>query len=828
MHALKAYRDPAKGLPDLLDWAALIESGFVQGKNGSLMAGFFYRGHDIASSTEAERNYITGRVNAAFSRLGSGWVTWHDAVRLPAAAYPPPEASHFPDAISRLIDEERRERFLAEGKHFESEYALLFYYLPPLRRHTRIQDFVWEEDPAAEKKKPADQVLAYFRKTLEDVEDALGDVVKLRRMQSYRVTDAFHQDHLQDELVNYLNFCLTGDETPVNIPPCGMYMDAYIGGKELWTGDTPRIGNRYVCCVAIEGFPHESYPNILEILEHLPIAYRWSTRMIYLDAHEAIQELKKYRRKWKQKVRGFWAQVFRTSGGIVNEDALLMATQSETAINDAHSALVVFGYYTPVIVLMGEDRSQLLENARSITREIQRIGFECRVESVNAMEAWRGALPGHPMPNIRRPLIHTLNLADLVPLSSVWAGHDVNPCPLYPENSPPLLHAATAGATPFRLNLHIGDLGHTLVFGPTGAGKSVLLNLLAAQFRRYQGKGGETATICAFDKGRSMWALVNACGGKHYDIASDQASLAFAPLSFIDSDSDMAWAEEWLGTCYELQTGSPPLPRQREEIHRAVRLMRDEKVDGERSLTDFCLTVQDHELRAALSHYTIDGPLGNLLDSSCDGLHEADFTVFEIDDLMGFGEKNLIPVLLYLFRRFEKSLAGQPALLALDEAWVMLGHPVFREKIREWLKVLRKANCAVVLATQSLSDAVKSGLFDVLIESCPTKILLPNEQADKSGTKDHPGPRDLYTLIGLNETQIEILKTAIKKRHYYYLSPEGRRLFDLGLGAVALAFVGVSDKETLAHLRQLMARYGPNWPFVWLNEKGIPHEALQT
>jgi type IV secretory pathway VirB4 component len=128
------------------------------------------------------------------------------------------------------------------------------------------------------------------------------------------------------------------------------------------------------------------------------------------------------------------------------------------------------------------------------------------------MEAWLGALPGHPLPNIRRPLIHTLNLADLVPLSSVWAGHDVNPCPLYPENSPPLLHAATAGATPFRLNLHIGDLGHTLVFGPTGAGKSVLLNLLAAQFRRYQGKGGETATICAFDKGRSMWALVNACG----------------------------------------------------------------------------------------------------------------------------------------------------------------------------------------------------------------------------------------------------------------------------------------------------------------------------
>ena len=101
---------------------------------------------------------------------------------------------------------------------------------------------------------------------------------------------------------------------------------------------------------------------------------------------------------------------------------------------------------------------------------------------------------------------------------------------------------------------------------------------------------------------------------------------------------------------------------------------------------------------------------------------------------MALGEKNLIPVLLYLFRHFERSLTGAPALLLLDEAWVMLGHPVFREKIREWLKVLRKANCAVVLATQSLSDAVRSGILDVLLESCPTKILLPNEEADKGGS----------------------------------------------------------------------------------------------
>jgi type IV secretory pathway VirB4 component len=195
--------------------------------------------------------------------------------------------------------------------------------------------------------------------------------------------------------------------------------------------------------------------------------------------------------------------------------------------------------------------------------------------------------------------------------------------------------------------------------------------------------------------------------------------------------------------------------------------------------------------------------------------------VFEIEELMGLGEKNLIPVLLYLFRRFEKSLRGQPALLVLDEAWVMLGHPVFREKIREWLKVLRRANCAVVLATQSLSDAVKSGIFDVLVEACPTRILLPNEDADKAGTAQHPGPRDLYAMMGLNDAQIAILKTAVRKRHYYYLSPEGRRLFDLGLGPVALSFVGVSDKDTLARLRAEVARHGPEWPFIWMSKRGV-------
>ena len=188
--------------------------------------------------------------------------------------------------------------------------------------------------------------------------------------------------------------------------------------------------------------------------------------------------------------------------------------------------------------------------------------------------------------------------------------------------------------------------------------------------------------------------------------------------------------------------------------------------------------------------------------------------VFEIEDLMNLGDKNMVPVLTYLFRRIEKALDGSPTILVLDEAWIMLGHPVFRAKIREWLKVMRKANCAVILATQSLSDARNSGILDVLTESCPTKVFLPNSAAEDAGQKE------LYVGMGLNDKQINILKTSEPKRDYYIVSPQGRRKVQLALKSKALAFVGASDKESIARIRELAVEYGPDaWQEAWLRER---------
>ena len=234
-----------------------------------------------------------------------------------------------------------------------------------------------------------------------------------------------------------------------------------------------------------------------------------------------------------------------------------------------------------------------------------------------------------------------------------------------------------------------------------------------------------------------------------------------------------------------------------------------------RTLSEFALTVQDHAIREALKQYTVDGVMGHLLDAEEDGLALSDFTVFEIEDLMNLGEKFALPVLLYLFRRIERALTGQPAVIILDEAWLMLGHPAFREKIREWFKVLRKANCLVLLATQSLSDAANSGILDVIVESTATKIFLPNVYARDEDTAA------LYRRMGLNSRQIEILAGAEPKRHYYYVSEEGRRLYDLALGPLALAFVGASDKDSLNDIRALEKQFGDEWVQEWLASRNL-------
>jgi type IV secretion system protein VirB4 len=128
---------------------------------------------------------------------------------------------------------------------------------------------------------------------------------------------------------------------------------------------------------------------------------------------------------------------------------------------------------------------------------------------------------------------------------------------------------------------------------------------------------------------------------------------------------------------------------------------------------------------------------------------------------------------------------------------------------------MRRKNAAVLMATQQISDIARSDIADVVLENCPTKILLPNAEAR------NPGSREFYQRVGLNDRELEILQVSIPKQHYYVVSPLGRRLVDLGVGKVALSWVGVNGREERQIVEGVMDHFPDSWREEWLRLKGL-------
>jgi len=810
------HRRHATGLADLVLYDAVIADGVLLLQDGALLAGWSFRGPDMSSATHEEMAALSSRLGAILC-LGSRWMIHCDTIRTVAPGYP--GQGHFPDAVTRIIDDERREQFLAEGAHFESEYFLTLTYLPPAASEEKMQGWLFEG--VRVRKAGAQRALEYFESKVAAFEDVFSSLFSVERLRTTFYEDELGYRTAYDSLLRYLRRCVTGQNHPFVLPDIPIYLNQLVATEDFVGGIEPKIGERHLRVVAVDGFPKASYPGILGALDSLPIEFRWSTRAILMDPEEAGSYLDKTRTKWRARVRGIKDTLFKTESGPVNLHAQQMAMDAEEAMSVASSGDVQFAFYSANVVCADTDEDRLEESVALVTKTIRNLGYSARIETVNAVEAWRGSLPGDGYSNVRQVVLHTLNLADMLPITSVWAGRRENPSPLMPSNSPSLLYAATTGSTPFRFNLHIGDLGHTLMIGPPGSGKSTFLGLITAQWFRYP-----KAQVFAFDKGYSQYVLSRAAGGSFYELGGDTAHLAFCPLRDLEDASDVAWACDWIEKLCALNQLMPITPQHRNAIHEAMKLLCESNASNRassrafvgRTLTDFCAQVQNMEVREALEFYTLGGAWGQLLDSKEDSLGNGNFLVFEMEKLMtsgGGNDKAVIAVLLYLFRQIEKRLDGSPTLIPLDEAWVYLRNDLFRDYLRDWLKTLRKKNACVLLATQNLSDIFNSTIRDVVLESCPTKIVLPNAEAG------NPVSREFYHAIGLNEREIQMVQTAVPKRQYYVASPEGRRLISLGLGGVALSFVGVNGQEERNKVDTAIADNPDGWQGDWLRSRKL-------
>src|SRR5258708_16867705 len=597
-------RRHAIGLADCLLDVYLIEDGFLLQRDGGLLASWKFQGPDLGSATNGEMAALSGRLGALLW-LGGGWMVQCDSVRSPAPGYP--EYQEFPDSVTKIIDDERREQFMSEGAHFESDYYLSLTYLPPVAREEKIKGWMFEG--MKDKRGNAARIVDYFKSRIASFEDVFKSLFAVMRLKAVRTKDAVGNPVVHDELLRYVHRCVSWKDHPIRLPEFSWYLNDILATKDFVGGLTPRIGRKHLRVVAIDGFPKASVPGILAALDTLPIEYRWNTRAILMDPEEARAFLDKVRKKWRSKMRGLKDQIMQTQTGAVNLHAQEMSVDAEEAMSVAAAGDVLFAQYTTTVICGNEDEASVDEAVALVAKTVQNLGFSARIEDVNSVEAWRGSLPGDGYRNVRGVVLHTLNLADLLPISAACAGNKENPCPFYPPKSPPLLYAATTGSTPFRFNLHCGDVGHTFMVGPPGSGKSTFLVFIMAQFVR-----DPRSQVFAFDNLLYLSVITRACGGEFYELGGETDGLSFYPLADLTDDSDLAWANSWVEKPCRLR-GLDMKPQHRNAVADAMKLMQG---SPRRTLTDFLATVQNKEVRSTLEVYTLSGPLGRLLDAEKD------------------------------------------------------------------------------------------------------------------------------------------------------------------------------------------------------------------
>jgi type IV secretion system protein VirB4 len=768
-----------------------FHEGVVVHKDGKLQRTFAYRAPDADSSSPFEVNALSVRVNDFAKRLGSGWAFHLEARRFQTQDYP---AGSFDALAPYLIDRERESFFRAEGLHFDSCYYLTFTWKPPSESVKKLTSLFVQSPNQDGGGMSIKQNAEFFVNESDAVASLLANDMILAPLDN-------------EETVRYLHSAVSFSACPLRFPHTQIFLDRVLPDSELDTGLTMKLGEYYIPIIGVNDFPDESYPAILDSLNRARLEYRWVTRYICLDKEEGIKEARKKEKAHRGSRKTFFqtfdestsgeaAKAVNHGAGVKEEDSISAGIEIET--DDA-----ALGYLTTTVTVWDKNWTKAEKKADLVRTVINSKGFSCKEERYNALEAFKGSMPGQVHANYRALPVMSYTFSHVVPLSSVWAGFTRNEhsFQITGEDAPHLI-CSTIEGTPFFLNLNVGDMGHSAVWGPTGAGKSTLLNLLEMQAFKYPG-----SLVIVFDKGRSCRQCCLASGGLFYEPAAENSSgVGFQPLLELETDRDLMDAIDFIESCVAVngETVTPPM---RAAIKESLEQMRGIPL-RRRTLTSFMqyLNYQDQKtgrpvLKEMLGDYLWEGKYGKIFDCRDSGIStNARFLAFEMEALMNRGENCVVPALVHLFNLVEKKFDGRMAMLVLDEAWLFLKNETFADKISEWLKVLRKKNVYVIFATQDVMDVAKSPLKTTIIQQCLTKIYL----ADPSAATEGMG--DVYRQFGLTDSEIGLIASAAMKRDYFYTSPAGRRLFQLGLGPLTLSLIGSPDHGLLD---KLSSQYEP-------------------
>jgi type IV secretion system protein VirB4 len=324
-----------------------------------------------------------------------------------------------------------------------------------------------------------------------------------------------------------------------------------------------------------------------------------------------------------------------------------------------------------------------------------------------------------------------------------------------------------SGNTPYFLNLHYKDVGHTLVLGATGSGKSFLVNFLVTNLQKYE------PDTCIFDLGGSYEALSHLFDGAYLPIGKQRTSVTINPFCLPPTKENLLFLFSFVKVLVE-SNGFRASAEDDQDLYEQIENLYSVPADQRRLLT--LSNIVRRNLQRQLQKWVAGGPYGTLFDNANDSLTFSRFQTFDFEGLEKLPGQ-LEPLIFYILHRATARICdadrlAEPKVFIIDEAWRFFQHPVIKAYIVEALKTWRKKNAMMILATQSSEDLLASDLLSTLTESCPTKIFLANPGMDRAAYR---------TAFHLNETEADMIARLIPKRQFLFKQPDTAKLLNLNV-----------------------------------------------
>lgn len=775
---VRDYEKKARPLSDLLPWVCLVAPSIAILKDGSLMMCMAYDGCDMEGKEDEEINNLADLIERSVIDLDSRISILSTIRRSRTLEYPD---GRFKSAISEHIDVEWRKHI--ESKHLlTNQYWMSITYSPP-EGMERLVSKIWHSITANAKeegislldaiKTPFSQhknvtfILSQIERHIKDFQDIVENF-------SGYLTDLRLRVLQEGELRGFLrSLCSPASfEAEQTIPLHGYpgYLDSWLSSDEL---KVDYINGRYYLifkgreikyCVAcsVKGWPNPNKPGMLDGLLEMPCELTLSQLFRMTDRHEAesfIKSIERFNNNLKFPVGNLlFSAVSNQKPKKENETRKRDAADAREALMDAANSNRRHGYHNYTILVYGNSPEECDENAKRVINTVQRDGYIAVREHMHLLSAWAGTLPGNVNQPLRMFFVTNENMANIFPVRTFTQGEKINK--YYTEQRGKLYPALTVFPTefntPYYFNCHHGDLGHVLVMGPSRSGKSVLVNFLIAQFRRY-----EEGNVFILDKDYSCRIPTVLQDGVHIDPLSEDRPVKLNPCKMLGNPEHVAWFKDWVEILITYRDGAILSADDSKTLWDVIQNLRSLNPDKWR-LKALHSMLPKH-LQIKLEPW-IEGGQYPLFDNDEDSFSFGGFTCIENGALLNSLNKTLpIAFAEYAFKRLEMMLDGTPTLIYVEEFWFLMANEFYCGRFRDWLKTLGKRNAFMLMSTQSLDDIEKSSIFSTIVDNVPTRVFLPNSQAYVH--------RDMYRdKFGLNDKQIDRIARATPKRQYYIVS----------------------------------------------------------